>query len=125
MQLHRIVDETAGIVCATITGEIRLGPILEEMSRITNEPSFDPNLPVLVDLRQATSSMTADEILTLTQSIKHNPKTPREGRRALLVSTELMYGLFRMFEAFSADGPVAYRAFESEKEAREWLVRPS
>ena len=121
MQYNRIVDEIDGIVYATITGEIRLAAILAEMARVSSQPGLFLHLPALIDLRQATSQMTADEIFTLTQSIKQNRNLPRGTRRALLVSTELMYGLYRMFEAFSAGGPMDYRIFESENEARQWL----
>jgi 3,4-dihydroxy-2-butanone 4-phosphate synthase len=121
MQLTRTVNESDGIVCVTITGEICLRTILAEISSVTSQPSYNPNLSALVDLRQATSHMTADEILTLTQSIKLQPKTPQGTRRALLVNSDLMYGLYRIFAAFSEGGPVHYRVFECEKEARQWL----
>jgi len=65
MHIHRTVDEAAGIACATITGEISLNAVRAEMTRVTSDPVHNPQLPALVDVRQATSCMTTEEILIL------------------------------------------------------------
>ena len=121
MQVHRTIDEIKGIVCTTITGEISLRDIQADMARLASEPSYRPQMRGLIDLRQATSLMSTDEMLTLTQLIKSSPRTVSGARRALLVGSDLMYGLYRMFESFSSGGTVHYHVFFDENEARQWL----
>jgi len=121
MQIHRTKDRVDGIIRTTITGEISLGDALADMARRADDPSYDPQMPTLVDLREAHSNMTADEVVSLTQTIKNNPQRAGGGRRALLVNTALMRGLARMFAAFAEDGPVHYQLFDDEAKARAWL----
>jgi hypothetical protein len=74
-----------------------------------------------VDLRQATTNLSVDEIVNLTQMLKNTPRAVNCTRRALLVSTELMYGIYRVFESLIQGGTVEYRVFKDEREALKWL----
>jgi hypothetical protein len=123
MQVHRTKDDVNGIIRTTITGEISLGDALADITRRAADPSYDSHLPTLVDMRDAHSCMTADEIVALAQKIKSDPQRAEGGRRALLVNTALMYGLARMFEAFAGGGTVQYRLFEDETKALAWLTK--
>lgn len=122
MQIHCTVDKANGIAHAMVTGEISLAALQSEMRRVMGEPSYDPNLPALVDVRQATARMTTDEIVILGEAIRNRREPANGARHALLVNSELMRGLYRMFHSFSEGGPVQYQMFESEEEAMRWLM---
>lgn len=122
MQIHRVIDEVNGISRSTVTGEISLIALQTEIRRVMSEPSYNPHLPALVDVRQATSCMTTDEIVILAEAMRSRRELRSGARHALLVNAELMRGLYRMFHSFSEGGPIQYRMFESEEEAKQWLV---
>jgi len=119
MNVHRVIDN--GVVYSTITGEISLAGIKADMARLAADSSYDPSMPGIVDMRAAHAAFTADDIVALTEMIKHSPKVVSGARRALLVATEEMYGIYRMFESFSTGGTVVYRVFRDEQEARKWI----
>lgn len=120
MNVHRVIDN--GMVYSTISGEISLAEIKADMARLAADPLYHPSMPGIVDMRAAHSGLTADDILAISEMIKSSPKVVSGARRALLVSTEEMYGIYRMFESFSAGGTVEYRVFRDEQEARQWIA---
>lgn len=120
MNVQRLIQN--GVVYSTITGEISLAGIKADMVRLAAEPSYHPSMPGIVDMRGAHSGLSADDILAISEMIKSSPKVVSGARRALLVSTEEMYGIYRMFESFSTGGTVQYRVFRDEQEARHWIA---
>jgi hypothetical protein len=64
-----------------------------------NDPSFDPELNELVDLRSVTEfALSSDEIRTFARRRIYSP----ESRRALVASSPHIFGLGRMWEAYTA-----------------------
>jgi hypothetical protein len=123
MQIKRFLDEQRDVMHTTIVGEITWEKLRVHMSQAAADSSYNPALPALVDLRNATSQLTADEIIQLVKTLESMSPRLKGARRALLVDSDLMYGLYRMFEAFSVDGPLVCRAFRDEQEAWDWISR--
>ncbi|HXF10807.1 MAG TPA: STAS/SEC14 domain-containing protein [Desulfuromonadaceae bacterium] len=121
MDVTRTLDPEKKILYTTITGQITLAEIRADMMRLTVVPGYSPEMPGLVDMRGATAGLTSDELRQIAETIKANPEVASGARRALLVSSDLMYGLYRMFAAYMSDGPNEYRVFRDEKQALEWL----
>ncbi len=121
MQISRSIDPQKRIVHTIVTGEITLNEIRADMMRLACNSSYTPDMPGLIDMRNATARLSADEILELSMVIKANPHVVRFTRRALLVNSDLMYGLYRMFESFTSDGSAVYRVFRDEQAARAWI----
>ncbi len=121
MQVNRVIDSERGFVFTTITGEITVGDVLADIERLAAQPSYRPEMPGIVDMRQATTHMTAEQIEQIAQTLKKRPNVVSHTRRALLVSSDLLYGLYRMFESFADENPTEYRVFRDENEARAWI----
>jgi hypothetical protein len=73
-------------------------------------------------MRGATAGLSSDELRQIAETVKNSPRTVNGARRALLVGSDLMYGLYRMFAAFASDGTTEYQVFRDEKLARAWLL---
>jgi hypothetical protein len=121
MDTSRFIDAEKGIVYTTVTGELTLKEITADMAQLAAEPSYRPDMPGLVDLRGVTKLLTAEETAQLAETIKSRPRAVNRARRALLVSSDLAYGMYRMFEAMSEGGSVEYHVFRDETEARAWV----
>jgi hypothetical protein len=121
MDTSQFIDTEKGIVYTTVTGEVTLREISADMAQLADDPSYRPDMPGLVDLRGATKVLDAEETVQFAQFIKSSPRVVNHARRALLVGSDLSYGMCRMFEAMAEDGTVQHRVFRDEAEARAWV----
>jgi hypothetical protein len=121
MDTNRFIDAEKGIVYTTVTGELTLKEIAADMAKLVAQPSYRPEMPGLVDLRGVTKLLSAEDTAQLAQTIKSSPRVVNRARRALLVGSDLAYGMYRMLEAMTEDGTVEYRVFRDEGEARSWV----
>jgi hypothetical protein len=120
MNTSRFIDTEKGIVYTTVTGELTLEEIAADIAGLTSDPSFRPDMPRLFDLRGVTKLLTADEMARLAQTLRSSPGS-KPSRRALLVGSDLSFGMFRMFTALADGGDVENRVFRDEAEARAWV----
>jgi hypothetical protein len=121
METTRFVDTEKGIVITTVTGKITVAEIRADITRLRAQPNYTPDMPGIVDMRGATAGLTSDELRQIADVVKNSPKTVSGARRALLVGSDFMYGLYRMFAAFASDGSVEYQVFRDEKLAFAWV----
>lgn len=121
MHVTRSIDTDKRIAIATVTGEITVAEVRADMARLATKPGNVPDMPGIVDMRGATAGLTSDELRQIAEVIKNSPKAVNGARRALLVGSDLMYGLYRMFAAFASDGTTEFRVFRDEKLAWAWI----
>jgi len=121
MDVTRTLDPEKKILYTTITGQITLAEVRADMIRLITVPGYDPGMPGIVDMRGATAGLTSDELRQIAETVKSSPKVVSAARRALLVGSDLMYGLYSMFAAFASDGTTEYQVFRDEKKALAWL----
>jgi hypothetical protein len=121
METRRVIDTEKGIVHITVTGPITLAEIKEDLAQLAAATSRRPEMPRLIDLRGATSHLTREETQELADLVKSDPRSVSRTRRALLVGSDLSFGMYRMFESFAAGGAIDYRVFRDEPGARAWL----
>jgi hypothetical protein len=121
METTRFVDTEKGIVVTTVTGKITVAEVRADMVRLPAHPNYTPDMPGIVDMRGATAGLTSDELRQIADAVKSSPKTVKDARRALLVSTDLMFGLYRMFATFASDSSIEYQVFRDEKLAHAWI----
>jgi hypothetical protein len=122
MHITHSIDTDKRIVITTVTGEITVAAVRADITRLADEPGYAPDMPGIVDMRNATAGLTSDELRQIAETVKNSPKAVNGARRALLVSSDLMYGLYRMFAAFASDGTTEFRVFRDEKLAHAWIL---
>jgi hypothetical protein len=121
MDVSRTIDPDRHFIYTTVTGEITLAEIYEDMVRLASDPNYQPEMTGIVDMRNATVELTADELRQLAGELRNRPKVVARARRALLVGSDLAFGIYRMFATLAMDGSTDYRVFRDEQAARDWL----
>lgn len=121
MHTTRIIDQDRHAVYTTVTGEITLEEIRADMVQLAAEPLYSPDMPGIVDMRNATVRLTNDELRQITDALKKSPRVVSRTRRALLVGSDAVEGLYRLFATLAADGRTEYRVFRDENLARDWI----
>lgn len=98
-------------------GAVQVNDLAEARARVTGDPAHQPGFALLIDMRDADLSVMAGE------NLRRRAGSPPTARAmAILVSTDLGYGMARMYELASAGRVAVFRSYE---EAVAWLVPPA
>jgi hypothetical protein len=114
-----IIDLERGVVFTKAVGDLVPADMWGHRERLLAHPDFRPELNQLMDLRDCSPTLlTAEQLLQLARPRVYSVAS----RRALLVSSDLQYGLSRMFETYcELEGETFTRVFRSEQEALDFL----
>ena len=114
------IDKERKLVMSTGSGVLTLADALAHQEKLLKEPDFDPSFSQLVDLTQVTNlEFSSADVRRLAQKSSFSPTS----RRAVLVSSDIVYGLSRMYEAFrSISGEKGVRIFRDLNGALEWVL---
>jgi hypothetical protein len=116
------IDHAQRLVRVRVHGTMCDHDLLDADAALRDHPEFDPSFDQLIDLREATGSeVTTAGVQKLAQQ---PPLFAPSSRRALVVSTDLGFGMARMFELLREGKSGEVRAFRELDKAREWLDLP-
>src|SRR5580704_611018 len=108
------------LVVTTASDVFTFAEAMAHEDKLYVDPDFDPTFVHLVDAtRVSGTELTASEISRLARRTKFSPKS----RKALVVSTPLLFGLARMFETYlQLSGAAEFvKVFKQRDQAMEWL----
>jgi len=113
---HRRVISTGGDQLTVADG-------MAHQEKLLKDPDFDPCFSQLLDLTGVNlSSMAADDIRKLAERNVFSPQS----RRAIVASSDLVYGFGRMFEILREnEGENGIRVFRDVHEAVDWILSES
>jgi len=117
---YRIVPEL-DVFFMEIEGEVSGEEVRAHIEALHADPLYHPELGGLIDARRITSLPDSDELREFARLALASGAS-RQTRRAVLVDSDVAYGLARMLEAYSAEGPTEYRPFRRHEDALQWLV---
>jgi hypothetical protein len=102
----------------TLVGAVTEEEVDDHNQRLGDDPQFQPDFRQLVDLRAQTEILYDSEMVRDT-SRKHvfSPGT----RRALVASTDAVFGMARMFALQSETAGQTIQVFRDMREAEGWL----
>ncbi len=114
------IDVPRRMVFSYGSGMLRLADFRDHMERLLAHPDFRPEFSQLLDFRRAEGVViTTEEIVLLAARNVFSPKS----KRAFVVSTDLHFGLVRMFGAYRENaGEQGIKLFREMKEALAWLA---
>lgn len=114
------IDTQRKLVMTTGSGVLTLADSLAHQDRLRNDVEFSPEFSQLMDLTHvAEVALSADDISTLAKTAIFSP----DSRRAILVDSDLKYGLARMFETFrDMRGEKGIRIFRNLDDALAWVL---
>jgi hypothetical protein len=115
------IDKHRRLVITTASGVLTLADALAHQEKLSEDKDFDPAFSQLVDLTGITE-MTIDSAGIRALAIRSIFSLG--SRRALLVSSELMFAFSRMFAMFRAlEGEHQIEIFRNREEALDWLSK--
>jgi len=119
MHWHHEVDIPNRVVRARVEGTLTDADLIECDNALRNDPDFDPAYRLLLDLTSADwDAVTANGVRALAA---RPPLFASSARRALVVHSDLGFGMSRMFELLRESRPDEFRVFRSIEEAAAWL----
>ena len=104
-------------------GELTGADFAAETAREIRNPPMEPPYNSLYDLREARFVGDLSELKAHADRISR-ALWPKGQRCAQLVRHGAEFGLARLFDARAEGGPVEYRVFTDENEARDWVGLP-
>jgi hypothetical protein len=119
MSVNHEIDSERRIIFVTVRGEFRDEDLLSIYDRLRAEPKLEPDFGLLIDLRHAAGrSVTMSGVQTL---IKRPLLLSPGARRAIVVETDLGFGMSRMYELSRGDLVQTIRVFRDVEKAERWL----
>jgi hypothetical protein len=123
MPAKYIIDAKHRVVFSKGLGVFTYREALDYMQQLFNDESFRPEYNQVVDCREATKvELTGEQV----RDLAIRSRFSLASRRAFVVSTDIQFGLSRMFAAYrenKAGG--AIEVFHSMAEALGWLGLPA
>ena len=113
------IDVPRRMVFSYGSGVLRLADLRNHMDRLLAHPDFRPEFNQLLDFRRAEDVViTTEEIILLAARNVFSPKS----KRAFVVTTDLHFGLVRMFGSYRENaGEQGIKLFREMKSALAWL----
>jgi len=113
-----------GFLFATLDGPTGYEDVRRFWDTLFADPQFRPGMPSVIDCRPVQSLFSIGDLRRMADESKKRPELQVPGRAAVLASSNLVYGLLRMYEVFTEGDPVQIRVFRKADEAMLWLTGP-
>jgi hypothetical protein len=117
------IDKRRRLVISTMSDQVTLADALGHQEKLLKDPDFDPSFSQLMDCTRVNlSNLEASDIRKMAERKIFSP----ESRRAIVVSSNLVYGYGRMFEILrETAGENGIRVFRDLDEAVDWILSKS
>lgn len=119
MQVVRETDVARRVVVLTVSGEIGDQDLMGLADELGNAPDVEADFSLLIDLREADGrNVTSAGVEALAQRpLVLSP----ESRRAVVVPSQLGFGMARMYELLRQERGGSTRVFRDYDEADRWV----
>jgi len=117
------IDKQRRLVISTISDPATVADALAHQEKLLKDEDFDPSFSQIIDCTHFTgASLEANDIRKLAEKTVFSS----ESRRAIVASSNLVYGLGRMFEILrETAGENGIRVFRDLDEAVDWILSKS
>jgi hypothetical protein len=104
-----------------IEGDTSYEDVKAYLDRLMVDPAFRPGMPGLIDCRRVKSLFSIFDLRKTAADAKKRPQMQVPGRAAVLATSNVIYGLLRMYEVFNEGNPAEIRVFRKPEDAMVWL----
>jgi hypothetical protein len=119
MKFERSIDAEARIVVLRVDGDLGDPDLLTLADALEQDPQVQTDFSLLIDLREANGrEVTSAGVQALAA---RSLVLDRSSRRAVVVPSNLGFGMARMYEMLSDRRGGSARVFRSYSEALRWL----
>ena len=120
MPIFYKIDKERRIIMSTVSSPITIADALGSQQKLRNDPDFDPTFSQLVDATQLPSiDLDTSDLRRLAEGSMFS----NHSRRAILVSSDVAFGLARMYETFrESAGETGIHIFRDLDQALDWIL---
>ena len=122
MPIRYSVDDEQSLVRLEVTDPLNIEEIAQTVKRLVSDSELRPGLNLLSDHSRLESTATTDLVKSIPVLLTHLGERLGTFRCAVIVPHDASFGMARMAEVFSQDGPSQVRACRSVAEAEDWLA---
>ena len=116
------IDIERRLITIVVQGELSDTDLLQGYERLRERPDFSGDFNELVDLLEADGrKITAEGVRSLA---RRPPAYSPRSRRAVVVPSEMGYGMARMYELTQDGESGQIRVFRNREDAENWLLNP-
>ena len=121
MPIINIIDEEAGRVVSTVSGDFTIEDIVTAISGSVKDPRFRPGFHILSDHSSVGVPLTTTQAKQMIAHMEALSKYLRGSRWAVVTTKAASYGMFRMLSVLAERIPMEIQAFRSHEDAEAWL----
>ena len=115
------IDKTQGIIVTRCIGDVTLGQVIEHFDILIRDPDCPPKLDVLLDLTECSVIPETHQLEPVSDKIGSIRKNVQFEACAIVVSSELMFGMARIFLVFADERFQMAQVFRAVDQAKKWL----
>lgn len=116
------LDPGAGFIEVRCIGDVTLEQILVHLREVEADPSLPERLDVLLDVNEQTSVPQTSELRGVTRGLERLAKNVRWGACAIVASSDVLFGMGRMFAVFTEPLFAKASVFREREAATRWLA---
>jgi len=121
MTVHYRIEHETHRIHTKAFGEVTLEEVLEHFDELVADPSFEPDLDVLLDLVDCKTVPDVDQIRLAAGRVTADASNLRFGRLAVVVASEALFGMLRMFHTLGESSFSDAQIFRNRDDALAWL----
>jgi hypothetical protein len=123
MPIITSIDTEAKLVHHRVEGVLTLEDSLEAIQRLFNNPEFQPEMDILLEISPgATSGLNSMEAVKVLEALRAMGERRGTGRSVAVAPYDADFGLMRVLTERLESGTRPVRVFKSLEEAKAWLA---
>jgi hypothetical protein len=121
MTVQYQIDLTTRRITTRAFADVTIDEVLEHFDELAADPSFEPELDVLLDLVDCETLPGIDQIRTAAGRVTADLSSLRFGRLAIVLVSDALFGMLRMFHTLSEAAFTDAQIFRDRDQALQWL----
>jgi len=121
MTIQYQIDRSNRRITTRAFAEVTIEEVLEHFDELSADPCYEPELDVLLDLVDCKTLPGIDEIRSAARRVTAAPSSLRFGRLAIVVVSDALFGMLRMFHTLSEAAFSDAQIFRDRDQALQWL----
>jgi len=121
MTIQYQIDRSTRRITTRVFGEVTIDEVLEHLDEFLEDPSYEPGLDALLDLVDCETLLEIEQIRSAAGRVTADLSSLRLGRLAIVVVTDALFGMLRMFHTLSEAAFSDAQIFRDRDQALQWL----
>ena len=121
MTVQYQIDRSIRRITTRAFAEVTIEEVLEHFDELLADPSYEPGLDALVDLVDCETLLEIDQLRSVAEHATADLSSLRFGRLAIVVVSDALFGMVRMFHTLSEAAFSDAQVFRDRDQALQWL----